>query len=157
MEYQNVFGKLSQNAMKVMILAQSEAKRLEHGWCGAEHMVLGLIGERGSIASQELKNAGVTLKHAQLSVCADNANDSPPKVSWIGKIFREKPYKDEVKDVIDQSWLEAQKFRSSEVTADHLLMALLTMQQPRVVKALDQTNLDSLRMTMEARLAETEN
>lgn len=148
-----MFERLSQDAMKVMILAQSEAKRLEHGWCGAEHIVLGLIGERASIASQELKNAGVTLKAAQISVCADNANDVAPKISWFGKIFREKPYKDEVKDVIEQSWKEAELLGSREVNANHLLLALLRMKQARVVKALEQADLAALRLAVEARLA----
>ena len=52
-------------AKKVLELAMSEARQLNHAYVGTEHLLLGLIAERKGIAAQVLVDAGVTLEAAR--------------------------------------------------------------------------------------------
>src|SRR5438132_2388861 len=52
-------------AKKVLELAMSEARELEHRYVGTEHLLLGLLREEKGIAAQVLTEAGVTLERAR--------------------------------------------------------------------------------------------
>jgi hypothetical protein len=55
-------------AKKVLELAMSEARELNHAYVGTEHLLLGLIREEKGIAAQALAHAGVTLESARSDV-----------------------------------------------------------------------------------------
>ena len=55
-------------AIKVIMLAQEEARRLGHNFVGTEQILLGLIGEGTGIAAKVLKSMGVQLKEARVEV-----------------------------------------------------------------------------------------
>ena len=55
-------------AIKVIMLAQEEARRLGHNFVGTEQILLGLIGEGTGIAAKVLKSMGVNLKEARVEV-----------------------------------------------------------------------------------------
>ncbi len=55
-------------AIKVVMLAQEEARRLGHNFVGTEQILLGLIGESTGIAAKVLKSMGVNLKDARVEV-----------------------------------------------------------------------------------------
>ena len=64
-----VFGSnLTQMAIKVMMLAQEEARRLGHNFVGTELILLGLIGEGTGVAGKVLKSRGINLKDARIEV-----------------------------------------------------------------------------------------
>ncbi len=63
-----MFERFTEKAIKVIILAQEEAHRLGHNFVGAEFIFLGLIGEATGIASQVLRQQGITLKNARIEV-----------------------------------------------------------------------------------------
>jgi len=65
-------------AKKILELAMSEARQLEHTYVGTEHLLLGTIAEEKGMAAQVLKGAGVTLEAARdetLRVLAGKAPD----------------------------------------------------------------------------------
>src|SRR5215218_8096014 len=55
-------------AKKVIELAMSEARELNHSYVGTEHLMLGLLREEKGIAAQVLHDAGVTLERAREEV-----------------------------------------------------------------------------------------
>lgn len=65
---QMMFEKFTEKAIKVVMLAQEEARRLGHNFVGTEQILLGLIGESTGIAAKVLKSMGVSLKDARVEV-----------------------------------------------------------------------------------------
>lgn len=63
-----MFERFTEKAIKVIMLAQEEARRLGHNFVGTEQILLGLIGEGTGIAAKTLKSLGVTLRDARVEV-----------------------------------------------------------------------------------------
>lgn len=64
----SMFERFTEKAIKVVMLAQEEARRLGHNFVGTEQLLLGLIGESTGIAAKVLKSMGVNLKDARVEV-----------------------------------------------------------------------------------------
>lgn len=63
-----MFERFEPNAIKVIMLAQEEARRLGHNFVGTEQILLGLIGEEENIAGKAIKNMGASLKAARVEM-----------------------------------------------------------------------------------------
>lgn len=63
-----MFERFTEKAIKVIMLAQEEARRLGHNFVGTEQILLGLIGEGTGIAAKVLKSLGINLKDARIEV-----------------------------------------------------------------------------------------
>merc|ERR1739838_1265533 len=63
-----MFERFTEKAIKVIMLAQEEARRLGHNFVGTEQILLGLIGEGTGVAAKVLKSMGVSLKDARIEV-----------------------------------------------------------------------------------------
>lgn len=63
-----MFERFTEKAIKVIMLAQEEARRLGHNFVGTEQVLLGLIGEGTGVAAKTLKSMGVNLKDARTEV-----------------------------------------------------------------------------------------
>jgi len=57
--------RFSHQARQVVVLAQDEARMLDHSWIGTEHLMLGLIGEGSGMAAQALDSLGISLEAAR--------------------------------------------------------------------------------------------
>merc|ERR1719243_342578 len=63
-----MFERFTEKAIKVVMLAEEEARRLGHNFVGTEQLLLGMIGEGTGIAAKVLKSQGVNLKEARVEV-----------------------------------------------------------------------------------------
>ena len=63
-----MFERFTEKAIKVIMLAQEEARRLGHNFVGTEQVLLGLIGEGTGVVAKTLKSMGVNLKDARAEV-----------------------------------------------------------------------------------------
>ncbi|KAL2481938.1 Chaperone protein ClpC1 [Abeliophyllum distichum] len=63
-----MFERLIEKAIKVVILAQEEARRLGHNYVGTKQILLELMGEGTGIAAKVLKSMGINLKDARVDV-----------------------------------------------------------------------------------------
>ncbi|WP_390883468.1 Clp protease N-terminal domain-containing protein [Kovacikia minuta] len=63
-----MFERFTEKAIKVIMLAQEESRRLGHNFVGTEQILLGLIGEGTGVAAQVLKSMGANLKDARIEV-----------------------------------------------------------------------------------------
>src|SRR6266487_3078340 len=67
-EGEDRFGRFTERARKAMVLAQEEARNLQHNYIGTEHLLLGLLREGGGIAARALNNLGVEVVQARLEL-----------------------------------------------------------------------------------------
>ena len=63
-----MFEKFTDRARRVVVLAQEEARRLNHNYIGTEHIFLGLIAENDGVAARALRALGVSLDQARREV-----------------------------------------------------------------------------------------
>jgi ATP-dependent Clp protease ATP-binding subunit ClpA len=63
-----MFERFSDRARRVMVLAQEEARMLDHDYIGTEHILLGLIREGDGVAAHVLRDSGVDLNRAREQV-----------------------------------------------------------------------------------------
>jgi len=56
-----VFERFTDRARRVVVLAQDEARMLNHDYIGTEHLLLGLIGEGEGVAARALESLGISL------------------------------------------------------------------------------------------------
>ena len=63
-----MFERFTEKAIRVIMLAQEESRRLGHNFVGTEQLLLGLIAEGTGIAAKTLKSMGVNIKEAREEV-----------------------------------------------------------------------------------------
>ena len=56
-----MFERFTDRARRVVVLAQDEARMLNHDYIGTEHLLLGLIGEGEGVAARALESLGISL------------------------------------------------------------------------------------------------
>ncbi|KAJ8634047.1 hypothetical protein MRB53_027383 [Persea americana] len=108
-----MFERFTEKAIKVIMLAQEEARRLGHNFVGTEQILLGLIGEGTGIAAKVLKSMGINLKDARVEVEKIIGRGS-------GFVAVEIPFTPRAKRVLELSLEEARQLGS-----EHLLLGLL--------------------------------
>jgi ATP-dependent Clp protease ATP-binding subunit ClpA len=103
-------------AIKVVMLAQEEARRLGHNFVGTEQILLGLIGESTGIAAKVLKSMGVNLKDARVEVEKIIGRGS-------GFVAVEIPFTPRAKRVLELSLEEARQLGKLSFVIHHKLSA----------------------------------
>jgi len=63
-----MFERFTERARRVIVLAQTEARMLDHGWIGTEHILLGLLHEGQGVAARALESMGISLDAMRLAV-----------------------------------------------------------------------------------------
>uniref|UniRef100_A0ACD5Z629 Uncharacterized protein n=1 Tax=Avena sativa TaxID=4498 RepID=A0ACD5Z629_AVESA len=113
-----MFERFTEKAIKVIMLAQEEARRLGHNFVGTEQILLGLIGEGTGIAAKVLKSMGINLKDARLEVEKIIGRGS-------GFVAVEIPFTPRAKRVLELSLEEARQLGHNYIGSEHLLLGLL--------------------------------
>jgi len=112
-----MFERFTDRARRVVVLAQEEARGLNHNYIGTEHILLGLM-EPGGIAAQALNRFGMTPAGTRDEVIARVSRGShPPK----GKI----PFTPRAKKVLELSLREALKLSHNYIGTEHILLGLV--------------------------------
>ncbi|KAI8529278.1 hypothetical protein RHMOL_Rhmol12G0213300 [Rhododendron molle] len=114
-----MFERFTEKAIKVIMLAQEETKRLGHNNVGTEQLLLGLIGEGTGIAAKVLKSMGINLKDARIEMEKIIGRGS-------GIVSGEIPFTPLAKRVLELSLEEASKLGHSYIGTEHLLLGLLS-------------------------------
>ncbi len=112
-----MFERFTDRARRVVVLAQEEARGLNHNYIGTEHILLGLL-EPGGIAAQALSRFGMTAAGTRDEVDARVGRGSePPK----GKI----PFTPRAKKVLELSLREALQLHHNYIGTEHILLGLV--------------------------------
>ncbi|MGB3508732.1 MAG: ATP-dependent Clp protease ATP-binding subunit [Microcoleaceae cyanobacterium] len=130
-----MFERFTEQSIKVIMLAQEEARRLGHNFVGTEQILLGLIAEGTGIAAKALQEDGVTMKDARHEV---------EKIIGRGSGFTpaEIPFTPRVKRMLEVSLEEARKLDHNHIGTEHLLLALLQDSEGVAAKVLDNLGVD---------------
>jgi ATP-dependent Clp protease ATP-binding subunit ClpC len=113
-----MFERFTEKAIKVIMLAQEEARRLGHNFVGTEQILLGLIGEGTGVAAKVLKSMGVNLKDARIEVEKIIGRGS-------GFVAVEIPFTPRAKRVLELSLEEARQLGHNYIGTEHLLLGLI--------------------------------
>ena len=130
-----MFERFTEKAIKVIMLAQEEARRLGHNFVGTEQILLGLIGEGTGVAAKTLKSMGVNLKDARVEVEKIIGRGS-------GFVAVEIPFTPRAKRVLELSWDEARQFGHNYIGTEHLLLGLIREGEGVAARVLDNLGVD---------------
>ncbi len=112
------FYKFTEQAKKVLLLADEEARRFQHNYIGTEHLLLGLIREKDGIAAKVLSNLGIGLSPARSGVEFIIGRGDRIIVGEIGLTPR-------AKKVIEFADGEARRLNHQYVRTEHLLLGIV--------------------------------
>ncbi len=130
-----MFERFTEKAIKVIMLAQEEARRLGHNFVGTEQILLGLIGEGTGVAAKTLKSMGVNLKDARVEVEKIIGRGS-------GFVAVEIPFTPRAKRVLELSWDEARQFGHNYIGTEHLLLGLIREGEGVAARVLENLGVD---------------
>ncbi|MFN7810892.1 MAG: ATP-dependent Clp protease ATP-binding subunit, partial [Pseudanabaena sp.] len=122
-------------AIKVIMLAQEEARRLGHNFVGTEQILLGLIGEGTGVAAKVLKSMGVNLKDARIEVEKIIGRGS-------GFVAVEIPFTPRAKRVLELSLEEARQLGHNYIGTEHLLLGLIREGEGVAARVLENLGVD---------------
>ncbi|MEH2449857.1 ATP-dependent Clp protease ATP-binding subunit [Nostoc sp.] len=144
-----MFEHFTSEAIRVIMLAQEEARRLGHNFVGTEQILLGLMGEGTGVAAKVLAELGVTLKDARREVekiIGRGSGFVPPEI----------PFTPKVKSLFEQSFKEAHSLGQNYINTEHLLLGLTEAGEGVAAKVLQNLGVDfkSVRSAIVRRLGE---
>ena len=113
-----MFERFTDRARRVVVLAQVEARRLNHNYIGTEHVLLGLIGDGHGIAAHVLTDAGVTLDAARAEILEVVGVGQQAPTGHI-------PFTPRTKKILELALREALDLGSDYIGTEHLLLGLI--------------------------------
>ena len=112
-----MFERFTDRARRVLVLAQEEARLLDHHFIGTEHLLLGLIKEGDGLGAQALTSLGVSLGAAREKV---TERIGRPSSTHEGS----QPFTPRAKQLFELSMREALRLGHKGVDTEHLLLGL---------------------------------
>ena len=133
--------RFTENAQKVILIAQEEAKRLNHDYVGTEHILLGLSALEGTVSNKILTGLGVTFRKVRLEI---------EKMVGIGDtimLLGEIPFTPRAKKVLEFSVEESQMLGTDHIGTEHILLGLIREEEGMASRILENLglNLDAAR------------
>jgi len=113
-----LFERFTDRARRVVVLAQEEARLLNHNYIGTEHILLGLIHEGEGVAAKALESLGISLEavRSQVEELIGQGGSSPS-----GHI----PFTPRAKKVLELSLREALQLGHNYIGTEHILLGLI--------------------------------
>ena len=113
-----MFERFTDRARRVVVLAQEEARLLNHNYIGTEHILLGLIHEGEGVAAKALESLGISLEgvRSQVEEIIGQGQSSPS-----GHI----PFTPRAKKVLELSLREALQLGHNYIGTEHILLGLI--------------------------------
>ncbi|WP_203568942.1 ATP-dependent Clp protease ATP-binding subunit [Aestuariimicrobium ganziense] len=113
-----MFERFTDRARRVVVLAQDEAKMLNHNYIGTEHILLGLIHEGEGVAARALESMGISLEAVREQV---EDMIGPGQTTPTAHI----PFTPRAKKVLELSLREALQMNHSYIGTEHILLGLM--------------------------------
>src|ERR1700689_1732301 len=117
-ESDEMFERFTDRARRVVVLAQEEARMLNHNYIGTEHILLGLIHEGEGVAAKALESLGISLDavRQQVEEIIGQGQQAPS-----GHI----PFTPRAKKVLELSLREALQLGHNYIGTEHILLGLI--------------------------------
>ena len=113
-----MFERFTDRARRVVVLAQEEARLLDHNYIGTEHILLGLIHEGQGVAAKALESLGVSLEAVRAEVTEIIGRGAEQPSGHI-------PFTPRAKKVLELSLREALELGHNYIGTEHILLGLL--------------------------------
>jgi ATP-dependent Clp protease ATP-binding subunit ClpC len=113
-----LFERFTDRARRVLVLAQEEARLLNHNFLGTEHILLGLIHEGEGVAAKALESLGISLEAVREKV---EETIGPAGTATSGA----PPFTPRAKKVLELSLREALQLGHNYIGTEHLLLGLI--------------------------------
>ena len=113
-----MFERFTDRARRVIVLAQEEARSLQHNYIGTEHLLLGLIREGEGVAAKALASKGVELEATRKQVIEMIGKGNASSNGHI-------PFTSHAKQVLELSLREALQLGHSYIGTEHILLGLI--------------------------------
>jgi ATP-dependent Clp protease ATP-binding subunit ClpA len=125
-----VFERFTDKARRVIVLAQEEARALDHNYIGTEHILLGLLGVDDGVGARALIDLGVDLVDARaVSLEMIGKGSAPPDGDHI-------PFTPRGKRVLELSLRESVQLANDFIGTEHILLGLLREEEGVAAKVL---------------------
>jgi ATP-dependent Clp protease ATP-binding subunit ClpA len=113
-----MFERFSDRARRVVVLAQEEARMLNHNYIGTEHLLLGLIHEGEGVAARALESLGISLQAVrhQVEEIIGRGQQAPS-----GHL----PFTPRAKKALELAQREADAFGHTYIGTEHILLGLI--------------------------------
>ena len=127
-----MFGKFTERARRVIAMAESEAKKLNHNYVGTEHILLGLVKEKKGIAGKVLSDKANLQENQIINVIKNIIGQGKNKVEGtVGLTPRSKK-------VLNLSMEQARKLDHNYIGTEHILLGLITEGEGVAVRILQE-------------------
>jgi len=113
-----MFERFTKRARHTIVLAQEEARQLNHNYIGTEHILLGLLGEQEGVASRVLQGFGMSLEGGREEVAAIVSRG---KAAPSGHI----PFTPRAKKTLELALREALQLHHNYIGTEHILLGLI--------------------------------
>jgi len=113
-----MFERFTDQARRVVVLAQEEARMLGHNYIGTEHLLLGLLAEGEGTAAQALHSLEISLDAARELVAEIVGTGT-------GQLTGHIPFTPRSKKVLELSLREAQRLGDNSIGTEHILLGLV--------------------------------
>ena len=113
-----MFERFTDRARRVIVLAQEEARGLNHNYIGTEHILLGLIHEGEGVAAKALESMGISLEAVRQEVEEIIGQGTEPPVGHI-------PFTPRAKKVLELSLREGLQMGHKYIGTEFLLLGLI--------------------------------
>jgi ATP-dependent Clp protease ATP-binding subunit ClpC len=113
-----VFERFTDRARRVVVLAQEEARMLNHNYIGTEHILLGLIHEGEGVAARAVVSLGISLEQVRKDVEDAIGQGQSAPTSHI-------PFTPRAKKVLELSLREALQLGHNYIGTEHILLGLV--------------------------------
>ena len=113
-----MFERFTDRARRVVVLAQEEAKMLNHNYIGTEHILLGLIHEGEGVAAKALEQLEISLDAVRAQVTDIIGTGQQPPAGHI-------PFTPRAKKVLELSLREALQLGHNYIGTEHILLGLI--------------------------------
>lgn len=130
-----MFERFTEDAIKTIMLAQEESRRLGLGEVGCEVLLLGVIGQQNNPAAIALKKYGVDLNTARTKVEEKLGRGTVQALIEI-------PFTTECKRALESSWDVARIEEVNYIAAEHLYLGVVLDKDSRTVEILKELDLD---------------
>src|ERR1035438_5459574 len=112
-----MFERFTDRSCRVLVLAQEEARLLNHSFIGTEHILLGLIHEGDGVAAKALELVGIPLEDARREV---------EETIGLSGAVGSPPFTPRAKKVLELSYRESLHLGHNYIGTEHLLLGLLS-------------------------------
>ena len=113
-----MFERFTDRARRVVVLAQEEARLLNHNYIGTEHILLGLLNEGEGIAAKALESLGINLSGVREQVVEIIGQGQQAPTGHI-------PFTPRAKKVLELSLREALQLGHNYIGTEHILLGLI--------------------------------